>query len=91
MLFIIYGNVGVGKSSLAISFAYLMLKRNFYKDGIFYFSLDKLNEAKYEKNLINLMKIEFGQQFAKNMNEFFSNKKMLIIFDNFDKGAQSNI
>lgn len=79
------GEPGSGKTRLVLEAAYYMLVRNLFPDGIFYFPLRKYWKA----NLLDMIKKAlnsetYGSRFEKNITNVFRNKKMLLIFDDFD-------
>lgn len=74
------GDPGVGKTAFALHTSYFLLTRNIFPDGIFYFSL----KAMQNQELKDIMKDTFGPKFENNMKNFFRDKKMLLIFDDFD-------
>ena len=81
----ITGEAGSGKTQLVLKAAYYMLVRNHFPDGIFYFPLRKY----WKTNLLDMLKKvlnseSFGSKFEKNIKNMFRNKKMLLIFDDFD-------
>ncbi|KAL4434528.1 hypothetical protein ABPG74_007312 [Tetrahymena malaccensis] len=79
----IYGQVGIGKSIVAQQIAYFTFTRNTFCDGVYYFSLKDLPNHNYD--LRNLMSSLLGLQFSQDVCEYFQNqKKMLLIFDDFD-------
>lgn len=77
----IIGETGVGKTAFALQLANFFLDRNVYTDGVFYFGLKRLKLI--GQDLIDAMKDVFGAKFVNNMDSFFKDKKMLLIFDNF--------
>ncbi len=79
------GEAGSGKTRLVLEAAYYMLVRNHFPDGVFYFPLKKY----WKTNLLDMLKKvlnseSFGSKFEKNIKNLFRNKKMLLIFDDFD-------
>ncbi|EAS04919.2 AAA family ATPase (macronuclear) [Tetrahymena thermophila SB210] len=79
----IYGQVGIGKTIVAQQIAYFTFTRNTFCDGVYYFSLKDLPNHNYD--LRNLMSSLLGLQFSQDVCEYFQNqKKMLLIFDDFD-------
>lgn len=79
------GDPGSGKTRLVLEAAYYMLVRNHFPDGVFYFPLRKY----WKTNLLDMLKKVlnsegFSSNFDKNIKNLFRNKKMLLIFDDFD-------
>jgi len=79
----IYGEKGLGKSKFARVLGYYMLRLGF-KDGVFYFKLGDIRK-KFNSDLRELMKTVFGEEFAKEIHCYFKNKKMLLVFDDYDE------
>ena len=73
------GETGIGKTAFALHAGYFLLARNIFPDGIFYFPLKNMKNS-----LKDMMKETFGPKFDNNMKNFFRDKKMLLIFDDFD-------
>ena len=80
----IFGEKGMGKTKFAQLVGYYMLRTGF-KDGVFYFKLGDLRSKKYNSDLRELMKPVFGEEFPKEIHCYFKNKKMLLIFDDYDE------
>lgn len=80
----IYGDKSVGKTKFAKLVGYFMLRSERFKDGVFYFALKDIRK-KFHSDLRELMKTEFGEEFAKEIHCYFKNKKMLLVFDDFDE------
>ena len=81
------GDPGIGKTTFVLQTSYYLLTRNFFPDGIFYFPLKNIrNQA-----LKDMMKDTFGPKFENNMKNFFRDKKMLLVFDDFDVFYQRGI
>ena len=76
------GAPGCGKTGFMLQAAYLLALQNRFPDGIFYFGLKMILNSK--KELTDIMKEVFGSKFENNIKNFFREKKMLIIFDDFD-------
>ena len=77
----IIGDPMVGKTAFVIQTGHFLHKRNVFQDGVFYFSASNLGE----KSLHEAMTETFGPKFDKSRKHFFRDKKMLLIFDNFDE------
>lgn len=70
-------------SFIIIQIAYFTFSRNVFCDGVYYFSLKQLPNFNYD--LRSLMQSLLGLQFSQDVSEYFQNqKKMLLIFDDFD-------
>ena len=74
------GDSGIGKTDFALQIGRFLLTRDIFRDGIFYFPLKNMRGSDLE----NTMKATFGSKFQSNVKSFFREKKMLLIFDDFD-------
>ena len=81
----ILGDPGVGKTRFVLEIAYYLIQRNAFSDGIFYIPLRKLKSMNFFEILEKtLNSAALGDSMDKNIKNFFRNKKMLLIFDDFD-------
>lgn len=81
----ITGESGCGRTRLVLETAYYLLTTNEYPDGIFYFPLQKVGKMNLFEMLKTALNSEiFGSTLEKNIKNMFRNKKMLVIFDDFD-------
>ena len=79
----ITGEEGVGKTRLVLEVGWYLVQRHMFPHGIFYIPLRKLKKMNiYELIEKTSQKIGFGSD--KNYANFFRNKKMLLILDDFD-------
>lgn len=79
----LYSEKGLGKTHFLKQFRNELLLRNCYPDGVFIFDMKEVKNYSPNRNIKDLIKVEFGQRFDQNMDEFFEKKKMLIILDDF--------
>lgn len=81
----LYGNPGIGKTTFIHQLKYELIRRpGYYTDGIYVFNLSEVSIYSKSRNVKDLMFCQLGQKFGHNMNSYFKDKKMLIIFDEFD-------
>ena len=83
------GEPGSGKTAFLLQAAYQFTVHNAFPDGIYYFGLKALLSSK--KELTDMMKEVFGSKFENNIKNFFREKKMLLIFDDFDLFYTKNL
>ena len=76
------GEPGIGKTLFLLQFGYFSVTHSLFPDGVFYFGLKSILDS--NKELTDVMKETFGAKFENNIKNFFREKKMLIIFDDFD-------
>ena len=80
------GSEGVGKTMFALQAGFSAVSNGLFSDGVFYVPLKKVIEnidAKYQVK--DLLKEIFGVEPVKEvMQGYFRNKKMLLLFDNFE-------
>ena len=80
----IFGCKDVGKTSILKMLINQCIIRNQYKDGVYYFDLQSFVQNNRSGNIKDLMKVQLGDSFDHEPENYFKNKKMLIIFDDFD-------
>ena len=81
----IQGVSGVGKTRFVLELAYRLLQRCCFEDGIFYIPLCRLKSMTFFELLENTLNLRgLGQKINTNLQSLFRNKKMLLIFDDFD-------
>lgn len=81
----ILGDQGVGKTRFVLEIAYYLVQRNAFPDGVFYVPLRKLKSMNFFDLLERTLNSgSLGDSMDKNIKNFFRNKKMLLIFDDFD-------
>ena len=81
----VQGAPGVGKTRFVLEIAYHLLQRGCFKDGIFYIPLRRMKHMTFFELLENAMNPQgMGQRINKNLQSFFRDKELLLIFDDFD-------
>jgi hypothetical protein len=78
----LWGEYGVGKTFFVKLLEYELKIRNIFPDGIYNFNLREMDQAKsIRKQMVTVL----GIDFLVDTHEFFKNKKMLIIFDGYER------
>ncbi len=86
-LLTLLGPAGVGKTRLALQLAHEQQKLNAFKDGVYFVSLDALNDSSL---IASSLLSHFGlTQQGKTeplvqLSDFFAEKSMLLVLDNFE-------
>ena len=81
----IQGAPGVGKTRFVLELAYHLLQRGCFKDGIFYIPLRRMKNMSFFELLETTINPQaLGQRINKNIQSFFRDKEILLIFDDFD-------
>jgi hypothetical protein len=78
----LWGEYGVGKNAIAKILEYELRLRDMFTDGIFHFDLREISTS---MSLRRHMGGVFGTEFLVDTPEFFKNKRMLIIFDGYER------
>ncbi len=76
------GQMGVGKTFLIRLLVNMVEIRNMYPDGVFVYELKNLGTT---DSIRSSMKEKMGDDYYTNTQNFFKDKKMLIIFDSYER------
>lgn len=87
----LYGKRGLGKTVMVKLLYNQCTALEIYKDGVFIFDLKGFAEENPHGNIRELMRLKLGDAFEEDMDQFFSNKQMLIIFDDFHYITTKNL
>lgn len=79
----LYGKHGLGKTLVAKMLFNQCTVMETFKDGVYFFDLKLYAEEHPNGNIKDLMKTKLGESFDENMDAYFKNREMLIIFDDF--------
>lgn len=79
----LHGRSGSGKTSFMKCYFNQCIAKETYPDGVFLFDLQDFAKATPNGNIKDFMKQKLGEGFDEDMESFFKNKQMLVIFDSF--------
>ena len=82
------GQFGVGKTFLVKQLSSVLTSRNIFKDGVHIFDL---SEATTSNSIRSIMKEKLGSDFYENTHTYFARKKMLIVFDSYERVLDKKI
>ncbi len=86
-LLTLLGTAGVGKTRLALQLAHEQQKLGAFKDGVYFVSLEALNDASLIASTL-LSHLSLGQQGKteplQQLADFFADKSVLLVLDNFE-------
>ena len=85
----IFGKKGRGKTTIVHHLMNQLTMRNLFKDGIYYFNLAECTQRNVNENVKELMNKQLGMDFTNNQDQFFMNKDMLVVLDDFYLASDS--
>ena len=77
------GEEGVGKTRLLLEIGWHLVQRHIFPNGVFYLPLRKISKVNMYQ-LIGRISQSLGKNSDRNHANFFRDKKMLLILDDFD-------
>ena len=79
----VHGRSGTGKTSFMKCYFNQCIAKEIYTDGVYMFDMHDYAKACPNGNIKDLMKQKLGDAFDEDMESYFKDKRMLVIFDGF--------